>query len=83
MSRRLGRIVIAGGSGFLGRSLIPSLRSSCDEIVVLTRGSARVDGNVRFVTWDAKSPGTWAAELEGAAALVNLVGREGVERGFA
>lgn len=69
------RIVIAGGSGFLGQALAAHLRSKCREVVVLTRGGERTDGNVRYVNWDARNPGPWAAELEGAAAVVNLVGR--------
>lgn len=72
---RLKRVVIAGGAGFLGQSLIPELLTLTDEIVVLTRGPQRVDGRVRYVQWDAKTVGPWARELDGASGLVNLVGR--------
>src|SRR4051812_49242042 len=71
------RIVVAGGSGFLGAGLTPELGAQGYEVVILTRGQAP-PGNaerVRFVQWDARTPGPWAAELEGAAAVVNLVGR--------
>ncbi len=69
------RIVIAGGSGFLGRSLAAELLPQCGSIVILTRGADRVDGRVRYAHWDAKTPGPWAAHLDSAAAVVNLVGR--------
>jgi uncharacterized protein (TIGR01777 family) len=69
------RVVIAGGSGFLGQELIDELKPDFPEIVVLTRGPDRTDGNVRYVHWDAKTLGDWAKHLDGADALVNLVGR--------
>ncbi|MGC4032535.1 MAG: TIGR01777 family oxidoreductase [Tepidisphaeraceae bacterium] len=69
------KIVIAGGRGFLGMSLAAALPAEFSEVVVLTRGPARSAGRVRFVAWDAKTVGGWAAELDGAAAVVNLVGR--------
>ena len=69
------RVVIAGGSGFLGQSLIDDLQADFDEIIVLTRGGERVDGKVRYVHWDAKNAGDWAKHVDGATAIVNLVGR--------
>ncbi|HYE21547.1 MAG TPA: TIGR01777 family oxidoreductase [Tepidisphaeraceae bacterium] len=71
------RVVIAGGSGFLGAGLIPDLLAAGYDAVVLTRGGAASsqDGRVRYVTWDARTAGDWASELDGAAAIVNLVGR--------
>jgi uncharacterized protein len=74
-THRLGRLVIAGGAGFLGRSLTRELAPVAEEVVVLTRGRAASSGNVRHVHWDARTPGPWARELDGAAALVNYVGR--------
>src|SRR5688500_18618988 len=61
---RFKRVVIAGGAGFLGRSLTCELAPLAQEIVVLTRGPARADGNVRHVNWDARTPGPWVRELE-------------------
>jgi uncharacterized protein (TIGR01777 family) len=69
------RLVIAGGSGFLGRGLGRYLNKRFDEIIVLTRGQPRIDGNTKFVHWDAQNIGAWAKELDGAVAVVNLVGR--------
>jgi uncharacterized protein (TIGR01777 family) len=69
------KCVIAGGSGFLGRALCNRLASKGHEVVVLTRGAARNDGPVRYVTWPAiDEPGPWLDEINGAGALINLAG---------
>jgi uncharacterized protein len=68
------RIVIAGGSGYLGRVLGSRLAAAGDEVVVLSRGTPTA-GPWRHVRWDARSLAEWTRELEGAHALVNLVGR--------
>lgn len=70
-----GRIVIAGGSGFIGSALTPKLLAAGYDVTVLTRGPAREDGRLRHVQWDARTVGPWASELDGAAGIVNLVGR--------
>ncbi|HSV13248.1 MAG TPA: TIGR01777 family oxidoreductase [Tepidisphaeraceae bacterium] len=69
------KVILAGGSGFLGQALVPFLLKRFESIIVLTRNAARSDGPVRYVSWDAKSQGPWTAEIDGATAIVNLVGR--------
>jgi uncharacterized protein len=69
------RVVIAGGSGFVGRLLGKSLRAGNNEVVVLTREPAVAGTPIRRVHWDGFALGDWAGELEGADALVNLAGR--------
>jgi uncharacterized protein (TIGR01777 family) len=69
------RIVIPGGSGYLGRALTERLVARGDEVVVLTRGPGRQGDGWRAVTWDARTVGDWAAELDGADAVVHLSGR--------
>jgi uncharacterized protein (TIGR01777 family) len=73
--RPSGRIVIAGGSGFLGISLAKHLADYGESIVVLSRFAPKVAGAWRHVPWDARTLGGWKRELDGAACLVNLVGR--------
>jgi uncharacterized protein len=72
---RSGSIVIAGGSGFLGLSLSTWLATSGRSIVILSRRAPALEGPWRHVRWDARGVGDWSRELEGAAGLVNLVGR--------
>ena len=68
-------IVIAGGSGFLGLSLATHLAAAGRHVVVLSRHPPKIAGPWRHVTWDARTPGPWQRELDGAAGLVNLTGR--------
>jgi uncharacterized protein len=68
-------IIIAGGSGFLGISLATHLGSLGIPVVVLSRHPPKVTGPWRHVGWDACTPGDWCREIDGAAGLVNLVGR--------
>jgi uncharacterized protein len=71
------KIVIAGGTGFLGRPLAAALAAEGHDIVILTRGSAASAGSphTRAVPWNADGgTGPWAAEIDGAGAVVNLAG---------
>ncbi|HEY3716823.1 MAG TPA: TIGR01777 family oxidoreductase [Jatrophihabitantaceae bacterium] len=65
------KVVIAGGSGALGRRLADDLAERGDEVVILTRTPRA--GAHRQVQWDGRTVGEWAKELE-AAAVVNLAG---------
>jgi len=69
-----GRVVIAGGSGFLGISLASSLAEDGADVVILSR-TRPVDGPWRHAPWDGRTVGDWAGEVDGAAGLVNLAGR--------
>ena len=65
------KVVIAGGSGALGRRLCADLEADGHDVVVLTR---RVrPGPFRQVEWDGRTVGAWSVELEGSA-VVNLAG---------
>lgn len=79
------RIVVAGGSGLLGRALSDALAAGGHDVIVLTRqaSSVTVDAGhadtthagVRLAHWTPDgSTGPWAAFLDGAAAVVNLAG---------
>ncbi|TVQ32716.1 MAG: TIGR01777 family protein [Phycisphaeraceae bacterium] len=70
-----GKVVIAGGSGYLGLNLARRLCEHGCEVVILSRRPPRESGPWRHVPWDARTVGAWASELEGAAGLVNLAGR--------
>jgi hypothetical protein len=69
------RIVIAGGTGFLGTPLVAALAADGHEVTVLSRGAAHRAGRVTTVAWtpDGRS-GPWARVVDGADAVVNLAG---------
>ncbi len=66
------KIVLAGGTGALGRRIADDLASRGDEVVILTRSPRRGTPH-RQVEWDGATAGPWAPELAGAA-IVNLAG---------
>lgn len=70
-----GSIVLAGGSGSLGRALAAHFGRMGRRVVVLSRGAKASTGPVRYVRWDGATLGDWARELDGAAMVVNLTGR--------
>lgn len=67
--------MIAGGSGFLGISLAMHLAGCGWSVVLLSRRRPQPSGAWRHVSWDARTPGAWCQELDGAAGLINLAGR--------
>ena len=69
------RIVLAGGSGFLGRVLAERFVRDNSEVVVLTRSPSPRAIAIKEVFWDGETLGDWAAEIDGAKAVVNLAGR--------
>ncbi len=68
-------VVLAGGSGFLGRALATLAISKGYEVTVLGRAPSHEEGPVRHVQWDGRTPGEWKKFLDGAAAVVNLTGK--------
>ena len=74
-----GHIVILGGTGFVGRHLVPRLHRDGHRITVLSRNrdthrELSVLPGVRVVNADVHDPVALRARLEGADAAVNLVG---------
>jgi uncharacterized protein YbjT (DUF2867 family) len=65
------KVVLAGGSGSLGRRIAADLSARGDVVVVLTR-SPGPDRPHRQLAWDGVTVGAWAGELQGAA-LVNRI----------
>lgn len=72
------KIIITGGTGFIGQSLCASLASANYEILVLSRNipSAKsiLGGNVFPVFWDGKNIDSWIDHVDGASAIINLAG---------
>jgi len=69
------KIVIFGGTGFIGMSLADHLKSNGFTPVLVARNKPKGELKHPFVQWDAVQLGDWVKELEGAHAIVNLTGK--------
>ncbi len=68
------KIVIAGGTGMIGKALA-SYFSDRYEVIVLSRNPRlHYVADAKVIDWDASRLGDWVQELEGAAAVINLAG---------
>jgi len=74
----LPRVVIAGGSGFLGRGLAWFLADHGYQITVLSRSPKRDNHwpvNTDWQTWDGRTAGDWVGCVDDSIAVINVVGR--------
>jgi hypothetical protein len=69
------RIVIAGGSGFIGSALAKEFSVRGGEVVILSRSPRPRRDGVREAAWDGERVGEWIQFLDGADALINLTGK--------
>jgi uncharacterized protein len=69
------KVLIAGGSGFLGTSLNNSLAKDGHDVFILTR---RAPKGPRQIQWDGKTADGWRHVVNEMDAVVNLTG-QGVE----
>ncbi|MDC0338538.1 TIGR01777 family oxidoreductase [Flavobacteriales bacterium] len=69
------KLIIAGGSGFIGKNISQHFKDKGYSVTVFTRGSSKIREDVQYLCWDAKTLGSWTAELEGADLVINLTGK--------
>lgn len=70
------KILLTGGTGFIGRHLVRALLERGDDCVVVSRRDANPwdDDRVRLVRGDPTRSGPWQSALGGADAVINLAG---------
>ena len=72
------RIVVTGGTGFIGRPLCLSLCQEGHQVTLLTRRPSETQrlfgAAVTAVEWNGRETGSWEQVLEGADAIINLAG---------
>lgn len=81
---RTQKIVIAGGTGFIGRTMAAYFGREA-EVVLLSRQQNEKNNaytasdpsapNARVVHWDGRSRGEWWSEIDGADLVINLAGK--------
>jgi hypothetical protein len=69
------KVVIAGGSGFLGQSLSAFLIEKGYKITIISRNPAKMVNGIRYVQWDGLHLDDWASEVDGSYTLVNFTGK--------
>ncbi len=66
---------MSGATGFIGKKLTEELLKAGHSLVILSRHETpSVSAGVRTRVWDAQTLGSWAAEIDGADAVINLAG---------
>lgn len=72
------KILVSGGTGFIGKALCRSLVRRGMTVTVLSRNPLRakamLDPSVKVVEWDGVGSGPWERELDSASAVINLAG---------
>jgi uncharacterized protein (TIGR01777 family) len=70
------KIVIAGGTGYLGNLLINHfIKKKKNSIYILSRKQKIDTHNISYLKWDGKTKGYWTTFLEGTDVLINLTGK--------
>lgn len=79
------RVIVTGGTGFIGRRVVRALVERGDDALVLSRGKlheslgprphcCRGAGKVEVRHWSPEEPGDWQGVIDGADAVVHLAG---------
>ncbi len=70
-----GRIVIAGGAGFMGEALAAYLAKKY-QVIILSRTVHKNADNITFVQWDGINLNEkWTKYIDGSVAVINLSGK--------
>ncbi len=69
------KIILAGGTGFIGSELSKKLIDKGYSVVILTRGNSVEGHGVEYLHWDGdKVEKEWVNKMENSFAIVNLAG---------
>lgn len=70
------RLVVAGGTGFIGTAVRARLLQQGHSLVLLSRSPSRTSESPqqKWVAWNPLSPGAWQSAVDGADGVINLAG---------
>ncbi len=72
------RIIVTGGSGFIGAAMLERLVSENHTVTLLSRNPVQARRNVNFaveiVQWDGEKQGAWSSKIDGSDAILNFAG---------
>ncbi len=70
------KIVIAGGTGYLGQLLVNHFLQDPKNMVFILSRNQRLDNkNMHYLKWDGRTKGYWSLFLENTDVLINLTGK--------
>ncbi|KQM79105.1 NAD-dependent epimerase [Pedobacter sp. Leaf216] len=72
---KYGKIILAGGNGYLGTILAQYFSHLANEVIILARKPKAAKGNIKTLLWDGKTVDEWSVNLQDADLLVNLCGK--------
>lgn len=77
------RVIVTGGTGFVGPAVAARLQRKGHDVVIFTRDASRsrdhVHPDVKVVSWAEGAP-LWEGLVDGAGAIVNLAGETVAQR---
>ena len=65
------KVLIAGGSGFLGTALVQSLKQDKHEVIILTRRAPKTSNQIQ---WDGQTTDGWGHIVNEADAVIQVTG---------
>jgi len=72
------KILVTGGTGFIGKSLVKRLAERQHEVLVLSRNPKKAlnkfSSSVRLLLWSNQGQKSWQAELQDCDVVINLAG---------
>lgn len=72
---KIKKIILAGGTGQIGKALITYYKSKVNEIIIFTRGENKTIENIQYVHWNGVLLTQHKALFENTDVLINLVGK--------
>jgi nucleoside-diphosphate-sugar epimerase len=74
----MAKVLITGGSGFIGSHLVPALAARGDEVTCLVRKTSKINSllrwGIRVVYGDVREPGSLAGAIAGQEIVYHLAG---------
>ena len=68
------KIILAGCTGFIGKTLLKTLQKEGHDITLLSRKKLIASAKTNYVIWDGVHLDGWEKEMNGADAVINLAG---------
>lgn len=69
------KVILAGGSGYIGMVLAHHFSKLASEVIIFTRNPLPQNGNITMVYWNGRTLGDWAVHLDDSDVLINLTGK--------